>query len=158
MTFPDATVIVLGRSWSWELWTDTRYLQLNVPALDAKPIFLSNGKVLLLLLALLFIFVSKLSLVWFQMGPVWKEFYSSLLLLEKYHLPSFRRSPEFEELWHFQSSFRSCLELKKSLLLKEINVLCVITECQYKRNTFSKQFCLKCWRTELLAWQMHLRF
>lgn len=64
MIFPDVTVIGLS-----ELGTMSRYLQLNVTALDAKPIFLSNGKVLLLLV-LLFIFVSKLFIVRFQMGTV----------------------------------------------------------------------------------------
>lgn len=68
-----------------ELGTVFRWLQLNVPALGAKPIFLSNGKGLLLVLVLLlFIFVSKLFIVWFQMGTVWDEFYSFLLLFEKY--------------------------------------------------------------------------
>lgn len=68
-----------------ELAPVSRYLQLSVPALEVKPIFLSNGKVLLLLLVLLlFIFVSKLFIVWFQIGTVWKEFYCSLLQFEKY--------------------------------------------------------------------------
>lgn len=125
MIFPDVTVIGLSK-----LGTVSRYLQLNVTALDAKPIFLSNGK-LLLLLVLLFIFVSKLFIVRFQMGTVWKEFYSSLLLLFwKILVSIFLVLGGVLDLRDSGTS-RAASDLVWNwtpLLLKEINAICVITD------------------------------